>query len=112
VSGCTAVPTRLLSGATVGITVADAFVLPVIAAFRVFVRSDGTWFRPIEELWREFGPDAVQRTWDAYKDQGKSSAAIFGRSNAGWQAACRRTVNVAIQEQLIDVYADPTPGRR
>lgn len=104
VSGCRAVAKTLLSSASFPITVADAFVLPVIAAFRVFVKRDGTWFRPLNELWEEFGSDAVTRTWEAYKDQGKSSAAIFGRSNAGWQAACRRTVNVAIHERLIEAY--------
>lgn len=102
-SGCRPVPRRLLSGATSEITVAEPFVLPVIAAFRPLITADGQWHKPLEELWAEFGPDAIQRTWAAYRDQGKSSAAVFGRSNSGWQAACRRTVNVAIRERLVEV---------
>jgi hypothetical protein len=102
-SGCKSVPKKLLSGATADITIADAFTLPVLAAFRLLVKRDGTWFKPLDEIWKDFGPDAVDRTWAAYKDQGKSSAAVFGRSNASWQAACRKTVNVAIHERLVEI---------
>ncbi len=101
-SGCKSASNQLLSGRLSDITVAAPFVLPVIAAFRVLITPDGKWFRPLADLWEEFGPDAVQRTWNAYKDQGKSSAAVFGRSSSGWQAACRKTVNVAIREGLIE----------
>jgi hypothetical protein len=101
-SGCSAEPCQLLSGYTAHITLADPFVLPVLAAFRVFVVG-GRWVVPMDDLWEKYGPKTVRALWEAYKDIGKSSAAVFGRSKGSWTAACDLTKSAAIQMGLIQV---------
>ncbi len=101
-SGCSNEKCTLLSGYTASLTLADPFVLPVIAAFRVFVK-DGKWSIPIDEAWEKYGAKTVSALWDQYKEGGKSSAAYFGRSKASWAAACDLTKSVAIQLQLIHI---------
>ncbi len=102
-SGVTDEPMKLLSGTTINLSLPAPFVLPVIAAFRVFVRPDGTWVEPIDELWRRFGPRTAMALWESYREQGKSSPAVFGRSKSSWAAACDLTKSAAIQMQLITV---------
>lgn len=101
-SGCSNETSTLLSGYTASLTLADPFVLPVMAAFRVFIR-DGKWAMPLQEVWEKYGPKTVAALWEAYKEGGKSSAAYFGRSKASWAAACDLTKSVAIQMGLIRV---------
>lgn len=101
-SGCSAEPYQLLSGYRSSITLADPFVLPVLAAFRVFIVG-GRWAQPMDELWEKYGPKTVRALWEAYKDIGKSSAAVFGRSKGSWTAACDLTKSAAIQLGLIQV---------
>jgi hypothetical protein len=101
-SGCNTENTTLLSGYEASLTVADPFVLPVVAAFRVFVR-DGKWARPLDELWEKFGPRTVKALWGTYKEQGKSAAAVFGRARGSWAATCELTKSAAIQWDLIRV---------
>jgi len=101
-SGCSTESNTLLSGYEASLTVADPFVFPVIAAFRVFVR-DGKWARPLDELWEKFGPRTVKALWETYKEQGKSSAAVFGRARGSWAATCELTKASAIQWELIRV---------
>jgi hypothetical protein len=101
-SGVTKEPMKLLSGAIFDLSLPAPFVLPVIAAFRVFVK-DGSWVEPIDELWRRFGPRTAMALWEAYREQGKSSPAVFGRSKSSWAAACDLTKSAAIQMQLITV---------
>lgn len=101
-SGCSAEPSQLLSGYKADLTLAAPFVLPVLAAFRVFI-VDGGWAIPMEELWEKYGPKTVRALWEAYKDIGKSSAAVFGRSKGSWTAACDLTKSAAIQHGLIQV---------
>jgi len=102
-SGVTKDQMKLLSGASVALTLPAPFVLPVIAAFRVFVKPDGTWVEPIDDLWARFGPRTAMALWDAYKEQGKSSPAVFGRSKSSWATACDLTKSAAIQMRLITV---------
>lgn len=80
--GCYA--TALLSGYESSLTLADPFVLPAIAAFRVFIKN-GAWVEPLEDLWVKYGPKTVSALWDTYRESGKSSAAIFGRAKASWR---------------------------
>lgn len=101
-SGCSNESCTLLSGYTASITLADPFVLPVIAAFRVFIKN-GHWAIPLAEAWEKYGPKTVSALWEAYKEGGKSSAAYFGRSKASWAAACDLTKSVAIQRGLIQI---------
>lgn len=101
-SGCSPEPRLLLSGYTSNLTLADPFVLPVIAAFRVFIKN-GAWAIPMHEAWDKYGPKTVTALWDAYKESGKSSAAYFGRSKSSWAAACDLTKSVAIQKGLIEI---------
>lgn len=101
-SGCSTESSRLLSGYTANLTLADPFVLPVIAAFRVFIKK-GKWALPLDEAWEKYGPKTVAALWEAYKDGGKSSAAYFGRSKASWAATCDLTKSVALQMRLIHV---------
>ncbi len=101
-SGCSTESSTLMSGYTASITVADPFVLPVVAAFRVFIRN-GEWVRPIDELWERFGARSVRTLWETYKEQGKSSAAVFGRARTSWAAACEHTKNAALQWGLLQV---------
>jgi len=102
-SGVTKDQMKLLSGASVALTLPAPFVLPVIAAFRVFVKPDGTWAEPIDDLWLRFGPRTAMALWEAYKEQGKSSPAVFGRSKSSWATACDLTKSAAIQMRLITV---------
>lgn len=101
-SGVTTEKTMLLSGGVVELSLPAPFVLPVIAAFRVFIR-DGKWHEPVDALWERFGPRTIAALWEAYKEQGKSSPAVFGRSKSSWAAACDLTKSAAIQMQLITV---------
>jgi hypothetical protein len=102
VSGCSKEPKQLLSGYKADLSIADPFVLPVIAAFRVFIK-DGKWVKPLDQLWESFGPKTVEALWEAYKEGGRSSAAFFGRAKASWTAACDLTKSAAIQMQVISV---------
>ena len=102
-SGCNTESVKLLSGyVTDGLSLADPFVLPVIAAFRVFVR-DGEWKIPMDEAWEKYGPKTVRALWDAYKDQGRSSAAIFGRAKSSWAATCDLTKSAAISRGIVEI---------
>jgi len=83
VSGCSNQPSTLITGRTFNLTVAPPFVMPVLAAFRLLIK-DGEWIRPIEELWEQYGTMLVERLWDTYKVEGRSSAASFGRSKSTW----------------------------
>lgn len=102
VSGCSKESKMLLSGYEASLNVADPFVLPVIAAFRVFIK-DGAWVKPLNQLWESFGPKTVDALWEAYKEGGRSSAAFFGRAKASWAAACDLTKSAAIQMQVISI---------
>lgn len=101
-SGCSAEPSQLLSGYTASITLADPFVLPVMAAFRVFIVG-GRWAVPMDDLWEKYGPKTVRALWEAYRETGKSSAAVFGRAKGSWTAACDLTKSAAIQMGLIQI---------
>lgn len=101
-NGVSVESTTLLSGMEVDLQLPAPFVLPVIAAFRVFVKSDGTWAKPLNELWETYGPRTVRALWDAYREQGRG-AAVFGRSRQSWAAACDLTKSAAIQMGLINV---------
>jgi hypothetical protein len=101
-NGVSTEPTTLLSGLDVDLRLPAPFVLPVIAAFRVFVRSDGTWAKTLDELWDSYGPRSVRALWDTYREQGRG-AAVFGRSRQSWAAACDLTKSAAIQMRLINV---------
>ncbi len=101
-SGNSPQPMTLLSGYRSSMTLADPYVLPVVAAFRVFV-SDGGWKADMATLWEKYGARVVGALLDAYKEQGKSSAAVFGRSKGSWAAACELTKAVAIQEGFIRI---------
>jgi hypothetical protein len=101
-SGCSKENRTLLSGYEAELSLADPFVLPVIAAFRVFIK-DGRWHKPLPELWEKYGPKTVSALWDAYRESGKSSAAVFGRTKASWAAACDLTKSAAIQLGVIKV---------
>lgn len=102
-SGCSSAPSLLLSGYKSSVTVADPFVLPVMAAFRVFLR-DGAWLMPIDEAWANYGERTIRDLWKAYKEEGKSSASYFARSaKSSWAPACDHTKNVAIQKGFLKV---------
>ncbi|MBD2328240.1 AIPR family protein [Alkalinema sp. FACHB-956] len=85
VSGCSNQPSTLITGRTFNLTVAPPFVMPVLAAFRLLIK-DGQWIKPKEELWDQYGVMLVERLWDNYKMEGRSSAASFGRSKSTWNA--------------------------
>jgi hypothetical protein len=103
-SGCSPQPMTLLTGYTTQkLSLAAPFILPVLAAFRVFLRDDHTWVQAVEELWEAYGPRTVKNLWDQYNETGRSSASAFGRSKASWAAACDHTKMVAIQQRLIRV---------
>jgi hypothetical protein len=91
----------LLSGMTAHLSLPAPFVLPVIAAFRVFI-VDGQWFEPLDKLWEQYGRRTVRALWEAYKEQGRGPA-VFGRSRQSWAAACDLTKSAAIQKGLIKV---------
>ncbi len=102
-SGCSSEPSLLLSGHRPGVTIADPFVLPVMAAFRVFLR-EGEWLMPMEEAWAKYGERTIRDLWKAYKEEGKSSASYFARSaKSSWAPACDHTKNVAIQHGFLKV---------
>ncbi len=83
VSGCSKKSSTLITGKEVDLTVAPPFVMPVLAAFRLLVK-DGQWIKPREELWGEYGELLVNRLWETYRNEGRSSAASFGRSKSTW----------------------------
>lgn len=102
-SGCSSEPSMLLSGYRAAVTIADPFILPVMAAFRVFLR-DGQWLMPMEEAWEKYGERTIRDLWRAYKEEGKSSASYFARSaKSSWAPACDHTKNVAIQLGYLKV---------
>jgi hypothetical protein len=101
-SGCSNESSVLISGYNASITLADPFVLPVIAAFRVFA-VNGRWVQPLDDLWDKYGPKTVRALWEAYRETGKSSAAVFGRAKGSWAAACDLTKSAAIQLGLIQI---------
>ena len=101
-SGNSPNPMTLLSGYESSITLADPYVLPVVAAFRVFVR-DGKWLADMATLWEKYGARVVGALLETYKEQGKSSAAVFGRSKGSWASACELTKAVALQEGFIRI---------
>ncbi|WP_017651850.1 AIPR family protein [Fortiea contorta] len=83
VSGCSQKPMKLITGAEISLTIGEIFYMPVLAAFRVLLR-DGEWTKPVEELWEEWGPQLVDRLWDTYRSEGRSSASAFARSKSTW----------------------------
>lgn len=102
-SGCSSEPMLLMSGYQSSVTIADPFVLPVMAAFRVFLR-DGEWLMPMDEAWSQYGERTVRDLWKAYKEEGKSSASYFARSaKSSWAPTCDHTKNVAIQRGFLKV---------
>jgi hypothetical protein len=101
-SGCSKEPSKLLSGYEASLTLAAPFVLPVMAAFRVFIK-DGQWCQPLDELWAEYGVKTIENLWEAYQDTGKSSAAVFGRSKSSWASACDHTKMVALSKGIISI---------
>jgi hypothetical protein len=82
-SGCSTKPSTLITGKEFNITVAPPFIMPVLAAFRVLIR-DGKWIMPKEEMWEKYGVMLVERLWETYKNEGRSSAASFARSKSTW----------------------------
>lgn len=101
-SGVTRETTVLLSGREVDLSLPAPFVLPVVAAFRVFAK-DGKWAAPLDELWEKYGERTVQALWETYKEQGKSSPAVFGRNKGSWAATCDLTKMAAIQQGILTV---------
>jgi hypothetical protein len=102
-SGCSSEPSRLISGYRAGVTIADPFVLPVMAAFRVFLR-DGEWLMPMQEAFDKYGERVIRDLWKAYREEGKSSASYFARSaKSSWAPACDHTKNVAIQRGFLSI---------
>ncbi|MEH2002369.1 MAG: AIPR family protein [Nostoc sp.] len=83
VSGCSQKPMKLITGVEIPLTIGEIFYMPVLAGFRVLLR-DGQWTKPVEELWEEWGPKLVDRLWDTYKSEGRSSASAFARSKSTW----------------------------
>jgi AIPR protein len=101
-TGVTKESTTLLNGSVVPIYLPAPFVLPVMAAFRVFIKN-GQWARSIDDLWEKYGRRTIQALWDTYKEQGKSNPAMFGRNRTSWAATCDLTKSAAIQMGLITV---------
>jgi AIPR protein len=97
VSGCSKEPSTLITGRTFNLTVAPPFVMPVLAAFRLLIK-DGQWIRPVEELWEQYGMMLVERLWETYKVEGRSSAASFGRSKSTWN-----TLTNTIAMQFVQI---------
>jgi AIPR protein len=97
VSGCSNQPSTLITGKTFNLTVAPPFVMPVLAAFRLLLK-DGQWIKPVEELWEEYGMMLVERLWETYKVEGRSSAASFGRSKSTWN-----TLTNVIAMQFVQI---------
>jgi hypothetical protein len=102
-SGCSSEPSTLLTGYRASVTIADPFVLPVMAAFRVFLQ-DGEWVMPMEDAWSKYGERVIRDLWKAYREEGKSSASYFARSaKSSWAPACDHTKNVAIQLGFLKI---------
>lgn len=97
-SGNAAKPCTLITGKTFGVTVAAPYVMPVMAAFRVFIQ-DGRWIRAKEDLWEEYGFMLVKKLWEEYKLEGRSSAATFGRSKSTWATLVNEVVKDFIRVQ-------------
>lgn len=97
VSGCSNQPSTLITGRTFNLTVAPPFVMPVLAAFRLLIK-DGQWISSLEELWEQYGTMLVERLWDTYKVEGRSSAASFGRSKSTWN-----TLTNTIAMQFVQI---------
>lgn len=98
VSGCSGRKQTLLTGYEASMTIAEPFVLPVLAAFRIFIRPDlSGWVRPLGELWETYGPKVVSALWEQYKETGKSSSSNFGRQTSTWAAAAHVTERAALQ---------------
>jgi len=97
VSGCSKQPSTLISGRIFNLTVAPPFVMPILAAFRLLIR-DGQWISPVEELWEQYGMILVERLWDTYRVEGRSSAASFGRSKSTWN-----TLTNTIAMQFVQI---------
>ena len=97
VSGCSNKPCQLITGRKYNLTVAPPFVMPVLAAFRIVIK-DGEWIEPKEDLWEKYGLMLVSRLWESYKTEGRSSAAVFGRSKSTWS-----TLTNAIAMQFINI---------
>jgi AIPR protein len=98
VSGCSAESSTLITGRTfTNLTVAPPFVMPVLAAFRLLIK-DGQWISPVEELWEQYGMMLVDRLWETYKVEGRSSAASFGRSKSTWN-----TLTNTIAMQFVQI---------
>jgi hypothetical protein len=57
----------------------------------------------LDDLWDKYGPKTVRALWEAYRETGKSSAAVFGRAKGSWAAACDLTKSAAIQLGLIQI---------
>jgi hypothetical protein len=83
VSGCSKKQSSLITGKRFSLTVAPPFIMPVLAAFRLLIK-DGEWIEPVEDLWEKYGDLLVSRLWETYKNEGRSSAASFGRSKSTW----------------------------
>jgi len=99
VSGCSNQPSTLITGRTFNLTVAPPFVMPVLAAFRVLIK-DGKWIKPIEELWEQYGEMLVEKLWDTYRNEGRSSAASFGRSKSTWNTLTNIIAMKFVQIQI------------
>ncbi|MEO0377843.1 MAG: AIPR family protein, partial [Cyanobacteria bacterium P01_A01_bin.17] len=97
ISGCSNKPSRLITGREFCLTVAPPFVMPVLAAFRILIK-DGQWIQPKEELWDKYGLILVTRLWESYKTEGRSSAAMFGRSKSTWS-----TLTNAVAMQFVTI---------
>ncbi len=98
VSGCSNQPSTLITGRVFNLTVAPPFVMPILAAFRLLIKDDGQWISPVETLWEQYGTMLVERLWDSYKVEGRSSAASFGRSKSTWN-----TLTNVIAMQFVQI---------
>lgn len=104
VSGCKMKPHTLLTGYQAAFTLSEAFILPVMAAFRVFLRPDlSGWLRPLPELWRLYGPQTVAALWNHYRETGRNSAASFARQHSTWTAALDLCRMIALQNGWMQV---------
>jgi hypothetical protein len=76
-------PNILLDGTEVDILLPDPFILPIIAAFRVFIEN-GKWLKSPNELWLKLGSEITTSLWKEYVDNGNSNVARFGSSKQTW----------------------------
>lgn len=90
----------LLSGYQPSFMLPAVFFLPVIAAFRVFIKN-GKWVRPVDELWEKFGRDVIRRLYDDYLSRGNSDAHLFGRDEATWSNACLKLQNAGLLSGVL-----------